>query len=149
MSIAIRPAGAADQRAITAIVRAARIDPRGLDWRRFLVAEDGDQIVGVGQVKPHRDGSRELASLAVIPDRQGLGTGGAIVRALLARESGPLHLMCMDRLEPYYTRLGFRRLERDELPPSFRGVARFAPLLALVSSLFGKRLQLIVMRWDG
>jgi amino-acid N-acetyltransferase len=142
----IRPAVASDQATITAIVRAARINPRRLDWQRFLVADENGHIVGVGQVKRHGDGSRELASLAVIPERQGRGVGGAIVRALLGREPGPVYLMCMDWLEPYYQGFGFRRLERDELPTSFRGIARFAPALATASSLFGKRLQLIVMR---
>jgi N-acetylglutamate synthase-like GNAT family acetyltransferase len=149
MSISIRSASAADQSTITAIVRAARIYPRDLDWRRFLVAEEDGRVVGVGQVKPHGDGSRELASLAVVPERQAQGIGSALVHTLLAHEPGPIHLMCMDWLEPYYQRFGFRRLGRTELPPSFRIVGRLAPAFAFISSLFGKRLQPIVMRWDG
>jgi len=149
MSTFIRPAQAADQPAIRAIVCAARLNPRDLDWQRFLVAEEAGRIVGVGQVKPHGDGSRELASLAVIPELQTQGIGGALMYALLAREPGPVYLMCMDRLEPYYKRFGFRRLARADLPSSFRAIGRFALALALVSSLFGKRLQLIVMQRDG
>jgi N-acetylglutamate synthase-like GNAT family acetyltransferase len=149
MSISIRPARAADQAAIKAIVYAARLNPRDLNWQRFLVAEEDGQVVGVGQVKPHGDGSRELASLAVIPERQAQGIGGMLVSALLAREPGQVHLMCMDWLERYYQRFEFRRLGRADLPPSFRTIARLAPALALVSSLLGKRMQLIVMRRDG
>jgi amino-acid N-acetyltransferase len=149
MSFSIRPADAADQPAITAIVYAARINPRDLDWRRFLVAEEQGRVVGVAQVRPHSDGSRELASLAVIRERRAQGVGGALVRALLAREPGPVHLMCMDWLEPYYQRFGFRRLGRAELPPAFRAIGRFAPAFAYISALFGKRLQMIVMRWDS
>jgi hypothetical protein len=63
MPLIIRPASADDQYAITAIVRAARIYPRDLDWQRFLLAQWGQDIIGVGQVRPHRDGSRELASI--------------------------------------------------------------------------------------
>jgi N-acetylglutamate synthase-like GNAT family acetyltransferase len=148
MSIYIRPATAGDQPAITAIVRAARLYPRDLSWSRFLVAEADGQVVGVGQVKPHSDGSRELASLAVLPEQQARGIGGALIDALVAREAGAVYLMCMDWLERYYERFGFRRLGRADLPPAFRMIARFAPALALVSSLFGKRLQLIVMRRD-
>ena len=148
MSISIRPATVADQPAITAIVRAARLYPRDLNWLRFLVAEADGQVVGVGQVKPHNDASRELASLAVIPEQQAQGIGSALIDALVAREAGAVYLMCMDWLEHYYERFGFRRLGRADLPPAFRTIARFAPALALVSSLFGKRLQLIVMRRD-
>ena len=148
MSTIIRPAQAADQPAIRAIVCRARINPLDLDWRRFVVAEESGRIVGVGQVRPHRDGSRELASLAVIPGRQAQGIGGALIYALLARQPGPVYLMCMDRLEPYYRRFGFRRLARDELPPAFRLIGRLAPALALVSRLFGGRQQVIVMLRD-
>jgi amino-acid N-acetyltransferase len=145
----IRPANAADQSAIKAIVYAARLIPRDLDWRRFVVAEEDGRIVGVGQVRPHNDGSRELASLAVVPERQAQGIGGALIRALLARESGAVYLMCMERLEPFYRRFGFRRLGRAELPSSFRFVGRFAPVFAVISVLFGRRTQPIVMRRDG
>ena len=148
MSIFIRSASAADQPAISAIVRAARINPCDLDWRRFLVAEEDGRVVGVGQVKPHDDGSRELASLAVVPERQAQGIGGALVHALLAREPGPIDLMCMEPLEPYYQRFGFRRLARTEMPPSLRMVGWIAPAFAFISSLFGKQSQPIVMRRD-
>jgi amino-acid N-acetyltransferase len=148
MSSNIRPASAVDQPAIRAIVYAARINPLDLDWRRFLVAEENGRVIGVGQVRPHSDGSRELASLAVIPERQAQGIGGALIEALLAREPGAVHLMCMDGLEHYYERFDFRRLGRAELPRSYRWIAWLAPALALVSSLFGKRMQVIVMRHD-
>ena len=71
MSYQIRPATQADQPAITAMVRAAGINPLSLHWPRFRVAEDAGRVVGVAQIKIHGDASRELASLAVAPDRQG------------------------------------------------------------------------------
>ncbi len=109
MAYQIRPATAADQRAITAMVRGAGINPLSVHWPRFLVAEDAGRVIGVAQIKPHGDGSRELASLAVAPDRQGEGISAALVAAWLARERGTLYLMCADRLEGYYARFGFRR----------------------------------------
>src|SRR5690348_16699724 len=96
MGVGIREATEADQATIRAIIREAQLNPMNLDWPRFLVAEDGGQVVGIGQVKPHSDGSRELASIAVIPSRQRGGIGRQLIRALLAREAGPLYLVCMD-----------------------------------------------------
>ena len=142
MPLTIRPAVADDQYAITAIVRAARINPRDLDWQRFLLAQWGQDIIGVGQVRPHEDGSRELASIAVVPEWQGNGVGGALIRALLARETGPLHLMCIDSRERYYERFGFQRLDRRAMPPYFRRFMRLAPVIRLLSI---NRLRLIVM----
>jgi N-acetylglutamate synthase-like GNAT family acetyltransferase len=146
MPLIIRPAGADDQYAITAIVRAARINPSNINWQRFLLAQWGQDIVGVGQVKPHQDGSRELASIAVVPEWQGNGVGSALIRALLARETGPLHLMCASDRERYYERFGFQRRDRRALPPYFRRFMRIAPLLRLLSL---NRLQMIVMGRDA
>jgi N-acetylglutamate synthase-like GNAT family acetyltransferase len=146
MPVIIRPAVADDQYAITAIVRAARLYPRDLDWPRFLLAQWGQDVIGVGQVKPHKDGSRELASIAVVPEWQGNGVGSALIRALLARETSPLHLMCADDREHYYQRFGFQRLDRRAMPPYFRRFARIAPVIRLLSL---NRLRLIVMGRGG
>jgi len=149
-AVVIRPATAADQAAITRIVRDANINPWGLGWRRFLVADELGQVVGTGQIKPHGDGSRELASIAVIPRRRGHGVGGSIIRALLAREAGPLHLLCRRGLEAYYARFGFRRLAEREMPPYFRRIAFLARMLAPFSRLFaGDAVHIIVMRRPG
>ena len=141
MPLTLRDANASDSATIRGIVRAARINPSGLDWPRFIVAEDGALIVGVGQVKPHRDGTRELASMAVLPTRQGQGIGTAIIEELLRRENGTLHLTCRSRLQGYYERFGFRRLEPQDYPPYF---ARMLPILNTVGRFF--RVQIIVMR---
>jgi N-acetylglutamate synthase-like GNAT family acetyltransferase len=111
-------------------------------WPNFLVADDDGKIVGVGQVKSHGDGSRELASIAVLPPRQREGIGIAVIDALLAREPGVvLHLSCPRALERYYARFGFRRIELAAYPPYFR---RTTALVNLISRLFG--IHLIVMR---
>jgi amino-acid N-acetyltransferase len=142
MPLIIRPATADDQFVITAIVRAARINPSDLDWQRFLLAQWGQDIVGVGQVKPHKDGSRELASIAVVPEWQGNGVGGALIRALLSRETGQLYLMCGADREHYYERFGFKRLERPAMPPYFRRFMRIAPVVQMLTL---NRLQVVVM----
>jgi N-acetylglutamate synthase-like GNAT family acetyltransferase len=141
MALTLRDATVEDQPTIRRIVRAANINPTGLDWPRFIVAEDGGAIVGVGQVKPHRDGTRELASMAVLPAHQGQGIGTAVIEELLRRENGTLHLTCRPRLQGYYERFGFRRLEPRDYPPYF---ARMLPIFNTVGRFF--RVQIIVMR---
>jgi len=141
MPLTLRDATVEDQPTIRQIVRAANINPTGLEWPRFIVAEDGGAIVGVGQVKPHRDGTRELASIAVLPGRQGQGIGTAIIEELLRREKGTLHLTCRARLQGYYERFGFRKLESRDYPPYF---ARMLPILNTIGRLF--RVRVIVMR---
>jgi N-acetylglutamate synthase-like GNAT family acetyltransferase len=146
-NIIIRPAIAADQPTINAMTRAAGNNPFGLDWRRFLVADESGRVVGIGQIKPHRDGSRELASIAVIPERQGQGIAAAIIAALLSRENGPLYLKCRDELQGFYERFGFRTVEPSEMPPSFRRLYRLVQWITPPIRLFVKDLpRLAVMR---
>jgi N-acetylglutamate synthase-like GNAT family acetyltransferase len=145
MSYTIRRAVEADQPVITAIVRHAGINPFSLHWPRFLVAEDGGQVIGVVQIKLHGDGSRELASLAVIPERQGQHIGSALVSAILAGEHGPLYLMCRDPLEGYYARFGFRRADFALMPQYFRRMMCVASFFTLLSRLAGNPRSGIIM----
>jgi N-acetylglutamate synthase-like GNAT family acetyltransferase len=116
-----------------------------LRWPNFVVAVEDGEVVGMGQVKSHGDGSRELASIAVVPARQGQGIGSAIIEALLAREAGVvLHLSCRRELQGYYERFGFKRLDRASSPPYFR---RTTLLVNRITPLFG--LHLLVMRREA
>ena len=145
MTYAIRRAVEADQASITSIVRAAGINPFDLRWERFLVGEDRGRILGVVQVKSHWDGSRELASLAVVPEYRGQGVGSALVRDLLATEGESVYLTCADRLEGYYMRFGFRRLEPTEMPPYFRRLSGLTSFLSAVLRVFGLNWRILVM----
>ena len=145
MIYAIRRAVEADQASITSIVRAAGINPLDLRWLRFLVADDRGRIIGVVQVKSHGDGSRELASLAVVPEYRGQGVGSALVRELLATEGESVYLTCADRLEGYYVRFGFRRLESTEMPPYFRRLSRLTRFLSAALRVFGPHWRILVM----
>ena len=141
-SFSLRDARQADQATITEMVRAARLYPADLHWPNFIVAEDEGRVVGIGQVKQHRDGSRELASVVVRRGSRGRGVGSALCQALAERESGPLYLMCRDQLEPFYARLDFRKVDQEALAPYFRRIFRLASVMS--PALQG--LRLIVMK---
>lgn len=147
LDFGIRPATASDEEEIKALIRASGINPLGLHWPRFLVALDaGGTLAGCGQVKEHGDGSRELASIAVVEERRGQGVAGGIIRALQARQNAPLWLTCMDGLAPFYERFGFTRVsEREAMPPYFRRAARF---FNLYLALTGGQGRLAVMVWS-
>ena len=99
----------------------------------------------MGQVKAHGDGSRELASIAVVPARQGQGIGSAVIRTLLASNPGAvLHLTCRRELQGYYERFGFRRLDRADYPTYF---GRSIPLVNLIGRFAG--FQILVMRHEA
>jgi N-acetylglutamate synthase-like GNAT family acetyltransferase len=152
LSISIRPATAADQAAIKHIVRSAGLFPFNLLWSNFLVAEQQDTgtaaaVLGVGQVKQHPDGSREMASIAVRPQHQGRGIGSRIVQALIAQRTTPLYLMCRDELEPFYRRFGFERIDREPTPPVLSFKQRLGNLaLSVLSALRLRHGRVLVMK---
>ena len=144
----IRAATAADQSTIHRIIHDANINPMSLDWRRFVVAEaeEDGRVIGVGQVKEHSDGSRELASIAVIPEWRGRGIADEIIRALLKQQDGTVYLTCRDSLESFYTRYGFYSIPPQEMTPYFRRLYRLGGALMKIA---GGRERLIVMKRQG
>lgn len=146
----VRHATAADRWAIRRLVYGARLNPRDLDWRRFLVAEVGGTLVGTIQVRRHADGTCELASLAVRPALHGAGIGAALIGALRERESGPLYLYCSSSLAGYYTRFGFLPVPTYALPPSLRSLGWLSRAAAAFSQLLPVVLpRLIFMRAES
>ena len=115
----IRPARADEESTLRALIRAERLDPFNVHWPNFLVAEAAGRIIGIGQIKPYPNG-RELGSLVVMAEYRQSGVGGAIIEALIARESGPLVLFCLAFRERYYAKFGFRRAGWRDLPAAFK-----------------------------
>jgi N-acetylglutamate synthase-like GNAT family acetyltransferase len=154
MAFALRQANEQDERTIKALVRASNINPLGIHWQRFIVAEDADRIVGIGQVKVHGDGSRELASIATVPDRQREGIATAVIEALLASDAGtsssPLYLTCRAPTRPFYERFGFHTVEQlADMPPYFRRIMRIARVLFAIGSRLGREAGGLVMVRKG
>lgn len=144
MAVIIRPARAEEQPTITRMVHDARLAPFDLDWPRFLIAEEDGDVVGIGQVRHYAGGSRELASLAVLPARQAEGIGSQLVKALIAAHPGELYLTCRAELETYYARFGFRRIAADASPTWLRRRLRLGNLLVGLASRGA--IQIIAMR---
>ncbi len=152
--IIIRAAEPADQIPITRLVRGARLNPLHLEWPNFIVAEEVTptlrMLVGAGQLRPHADGSRELASLIVLPAYQQRGLGGQLIQALFARAEFPIYLYCRGDLVPYYERYGFYVISGDDLPPSLARHYRISQAIIWVATrLLRRPLVLAAMRHPG
>jgi N-acetylglutamate synthase-like GNAT family acetyltransferase len=145
--IVLRPATAADQPRIRAIIRAARINPLGTRWQNFVLAVDAatGAVIGTGQIKRHNDRSRELASIAVVPAYQHQGVGHRIITYLLEHHHGTLFLTCRSPLGEFYAQFGFRVVAENEMTPYFRRLRRVARLVGFLART-GE--TLLVMRRD-
>lgn len=134
-SYELRPATAVDQPAIKQLIRQVNINPLGIKWQRFWVVMDGDgRLLACGQLKPHRDGSCELASIAVQPDWRKRGLARLLIEHLLDGRSEPVWLTCVSKLIPFYEPFGFVAVTAvATMPPYFRRAQRFFRLYQKVS----------------
>ena len=122
----MRPATIADAATIRQIISLVQINPMSLNWQRFILAIDRDgKVIGCGQVKPHSDGSLELASIAVLPDWRGKGIARVIINHLLEKYPGRLYLTCRSQLGPLYQKFDFQALT----------IRRYAPLFQALESI--------------
>lgn len=125
-SYIIRKATKEDATFIWRLIWRVGINPLGLDWRRFVVAvhEHGVRI-GCAQVKSHKDGSLELASVAVVPLYRHQGVAETMIREILKDHNSPIYLTCRSSLVSFYERFGFTELfELETMPAYFRRVKR-------------------------
>ena len=139
----LRPASVQDSPAISRLIKQVRINPTGLQWRRFVVAVDSHgTLLGCGQLKPHRGGIVELASIAVVPAQRRRGIARLIIEHLLVLAPRPLYLTCRSSLGPFYMRWGFRSVPFVDMPAYYRRLAR---VMSIVGKLFSPDERLLVM----
>lgn len=142
LDVSLRQAFPDDQAVIRDMIRAARLDPTGLHWSHFWIAEHDGEVVGIGQVRPYPN-CRELGSLVVRADYRGRGVGAQIVQTLLEQEKGTVYLECELHNEAFYNRFGFRRIPRLQAPMPLR----LKLIAALGLRLFG--IQVIGMKREN
>lgn len=111
-----------------------------------MAVDEQGQPIGCAQVKPHKDGTRELASIVVVEPWRGRGVAHAMIEQLMAQHGRPLWLTCTSSLIPLYQKFGFREItDNAELTPYFRRLRRIA---RLILSLARSGQYLAVMRWS-
>lgn len=143
----VAPATAGDVDAIYATIKANHHDPAMFlrsrsDLKRnisdFIVARDSDgRMLGCAALRAYSTTVAEILSVSVLPTCQGIGVGQLLVQEALvtAQARGFLRLWLATSKPGYFTRLGFERISRWELPA--------AVLLAKLRQVFGQPLA----RW--
>ena len=135
--ITVRRATAADEPAIRALAHGERVNPTGLHWPNFFVATEAGAIVGVGQVRVHADGSRELGTLVVCASARGRGVGARLIEARLATTHGRVFTIVDAKQADRYARFGFRRIEPAAASRVVRRNYRLGRLARVLSWLRG------------
>jgi N-acetylglutamate synthase-like GNAT family acetyltransferase len=121
------------------MVRRARLNPVGLNWERFVIAERDSRTVGVAQLRRHSDGATELASLVVEPDERRHGIAMQMVDALLADVAAPVYTMIDRRFVEHFARWGFAPVDPSQLPPSVSRGFRIGRVVTAVGSVLRRQ----------
>jgi amino-acid N-acetyltransferase len=147
MNITIRPARPEDQETILSYVRQAKLNRRHLHWENFLVAEENGKLVGIRQVKIHKQGTREVGSGFVLPEYRRKGISARLMNEILSRQQGVLYLMCRVEWASYYEQFGFRQIAVDQLPADFHKEYRIGRIITSLLSMFSKeKVRIIPMK---
>jgi amino-acid N-acetyltransferase len=93
----------------------------GIDdhWKTFIVARDGEAIVGCGGSEAYKFAAL-IRSVAVADSHRSRGIGRSIVRQLLDRLASrgirEFYLLTTTA-QPYFAKRGFKPIDRDEIHP--------------------------------
>jgi amino-acid N-acetyltransferase len=144
--IHISPATAADLEPIKALLLASDLPTAGVDdhWKTFIVARDGERIVGCGGAEAYQFAAL-IRSIAVVPEYRKSGIGRRIVRQLLDRLASrglrEFYLLTTTA-EEYFRKRGFKPIDRDEVHPQLLDSREFQD--ACPSSAVCMRLVMLV-----
>jgi amino-acid N-acetyltransferase len=127
--ISIAPARLEDLAAIKSLLAANELPVAGVDdhWKTFLVARDGDTMVGCGGAEAYQFAAL-IRSVAVVPEYRSHGVGRKLVRQLLDRLASrglrEFYLLTTTA-EAYFRKRGFKVIDRDEVHPQLLSSREF------------------------
>ncbi|HEX3583385.1 MAG TPA: arsenic resistance N-acetyltransferase ArsN2 [Thermoanaerobaculia bacterium] len=145
-SVEIAAATERDIPAIKDLLVASELPTAGVDehWRTFIVARDGDRIVGCGGAEAYQFAAL-IRSIAVVSDYRSQGLGRKMVRQLLDRLASrglrEFYLLTTTA-EAYFKKRGFKTIDRDEVHPQLLNSREFQD--ACPSSATCMRLVMLV-----
>lgn len=127
--IIIAPARAEDLAAIKHLLIESNLPTAGVDehWKTFLVARDGDAMVGCGGAEAYQFAAL-IRSIAVKAEYRSHGIGRRLVRQLLDRLASrglrEFYLLTTTA-EEYFKKRGFKPIDRDEVHPQLLSSREF------------------------
>lgn len=140
----IRPATVRDESAVRGLLADGALTSVDLDAEalaQFLVAADeAGTVLGTVGIQAERDIAL-MRSLAVRGSSRSAGIGRTLVAAAESRaRCDGIHAVYLltTTAEAFFTRLGYRVIERSTAPPYIRGTAQFAQLCPASSVLMEK-----------
>lgn len=122
--IKLRKAQKSDLPFIKAYVEKFKLDDENMRFAQFIVAEEGEKLVGFGRIKPYQT-CFELGGLGVLAPYRRQGIGATIVQKLIQDFPSPDIWITTD-LPEYFRRFGFKPTEEapQEIKDKIKGVCQ-------------------------
>jgi len=151
VEVSIRPATEKDEGGVRTLMRGERVNPFGIDWRNFVVAEVAGGLAGCVQLRPVGREAVELGSWVVRADLRHRGFGAKLLDAALARAAGRRVLIVTAAARaPYFARWGFHAVRLAAAPWPVRRNWLLGQAGSLVARAHGLRPQrLAILAQDG
>ena len=130
-AVALREATVADADAIHELIDAHVADGHLLHRTReeiaahasrFIVAADGDRVIGCADIAPLSAAVGEIRSLVIGEDARGLGIGRGLIDRLIARaQASGFRTLCAFTSAPgFFVQMGFSIVPHNWLPEKIR-----------------------------
>jgi amino-acid N-acetyltransferase len=165
MAFEIRPARTQDIPGIRALIDSYTLGGRLLnketvmlyeDVQEFIVAVDGNSVVGCGALHVLWEDLAEVRTVAVVGDLKGQGVGHQILEAIIARAHtvGVSRIFCLTFETAFFGRHGFEEIHGTPVDPDVyaellrsydTGVAEFLDLESVKPNTLGNTRMLKVL----
>jgi amino-acid N-acetyltransferase len=126
------------------------------DVQEFIVAVQGDRVIGCGAIHVMWEDLAEVRTVAVDSECRGLGVGSLLLAALLdrARDIGVRRVFCLTFEKEFFARHGFVEIAEAPVDPAVfeqllqsfdEGVAEFLGLERVKPNTLGNQRMLRVL----
>ena len=120
MNVKYRKAEIDDMSEILDILNGVSGDVEDAKPKQFLVAEDGNRIIGCVRIK-NVGGYSLAASLAVLPNYRKKGIGTTLIEKIMKEDiKKPVYLFSNKKNEEFYKKFGFEIVETEDLPEAIK-----------------------------
>jgi amino-acid N-acetyltransferase len=138
----IEPAAAEDFSSVCALLESEQLPVSDLrkDMEHFFLAIVGDTTVGSIGLDPYGT-SGLLRSMIVLPEFRKMGIAAHLVETLethAKRQSINELFLITNTAEHFFSKMGFRKIQRDQLPDNVASSAEFNGLCPTSSSIMKK-----------
>lgn len=138
MNYQIEPLQEKDMKRIEQYVKAYELDGTDMRVEQFLVAKQGDEILGFVRIKSHSV-CNELSTLGVVEEHRGKGIGKALTLKVMEITKRRLMAVCI--IPDFFTKLGF--VMATDLPKEINDKINYCTSCLCVPEKY------VAVEWNG